>query len=384
MYAGSQGSSMFPTATVRPGAADSLANTMLRKNGVFWLGEDGNVWVAGHQGTHSAGRWDGNTANYWSSRGFSQIANPNPSRGGGRAAGDGRAVRGGGGGYYASGGGGYAAPPKQLDQAQLDSLIGLLSNYDIERDTDRSAAALKRDKNLNEKRGEYDKEEKKYKSKKTSTLQEFAGAKTNTDVNTRNTLENLISSLSTLGMGGSRALARQVLDAANRSNRQANATQAQNTQALDSAWNEFKTANEDDQAKINDQYNYDIAEADRKWGEKRQNTMYKVADVYNAADRTNDRSHWMNAGNSLNSLIANSRFLNPQYTGVARTMDTPDLADYSQDIAQYNTSGIGDGSAGVAGEGTSTPGNLALRAMAVNDKDLGVKKKTEGDLAYGV
>lgn len=39
-------------------------------NGVFWRGQDGNVWVKGANGTNSAGAWDDNTTKYWSDRGF--------------------------------------------------------------------------------------------------------------------------------------------------------------------------------------------------------------------------------------------------------------------------------------------------------------------------
>ena len=45
-------------------------------SGVFWRGADGQVWVKGHQGTNAAGAWDNNTTNYWSSRGFREIADP--------------------------------------------------------------------------------------------------------------------------------------------------------------------------------------------------------------------------------------------------------------------------------------------------------------------
>ena len=346
--------------------------------GVFWRGADGRVWVKGHRGTNAAGNWDGNTVNYWSSRGYQHIADPVASRGRAQGGGGGRRFYARGRGGY---GGGYVAPPKRLDQAQLDSLNGLLNTYDAARDTTKEKARITRDTRLNEKKKERETEEKKYKGKKLSTFQEFAGAKTNTDINTRNTLENLVSSLSTMGLGGARSLARQILDASNRANRQANATQAKNTQALEGAWNEFVAGNDADQAKINDQYNYDVAEADRKWGQDRQNTLYKMADVYNSADRGNERTELMRQGNALNGLIANSRFLNPQYTGTTRAMDTPDLAGYSQDIAQYNTAAIGGGN---ETDQTTTPGNLALRAIATNDDDLGVKKKTEGGLAYGV
>ena len=47
-----------------------------QSNGAYWIGADGNVYVKGHLGTNSAGRADANTANYWGSRGFNQIADP--------------------------------------------------------------------------------------------------------------------------------------------------------------------------------------------------------------------------------------------------------------------------------------------------------------------
>lgn len=55
-------------------------------NGVFWRGADGKVYVKGGSGTNAAGAFDNNTVNYWTSRGFAQIADPNPPQGGGSAA----------------------------------------------------------------------------------------------------------------------------------------------------------------------------------------------------------------------------------------------------------------------------------------------------------
>ena len=354
-------------------------------SGVFWLGEDGNVWVKGAGGTHSAGRWDGNTTNYWQSRGFSFIPNPNPSRQGG---GGFRGGFGGGGGFRGGfgGGGGYSAPAKKLDQDQINSLNGLLGVYDAKRNTQREKARLTHDAHVNEKQEERTKEKKKYDGKKLSTMQDFGMAKNDTDINTRNTLEGLISSLSTMGVGGSRALARRILSSANRSNRQANATYAKNSQALDTAWNEFDAANRNDLAKIEDQYKYDLAEADKEWGQNRQNTLYKMADVYNAADKHGERTRLMNEGNGLNGYISNARFVNPQYTGKLNVMAAPELSSYSQDIAKYDTSAIGnDGTELINPDGTTTPGNLAIKAVAMSDKDLGVKKRIEGeDPVYGV
>lgn len=357
-------------------------NAPQSSGGVFWLGEDGNVWVKGAGGTHSAGRWDGNTTNYWQSRGFSFIPNPNPSRrGGGGYVSGGGGFRGGFGG-----GGGYSAPAKKLDQDQINSLNGLLGVYDAKRNTQREKARLTHDAHVNEKQEERTKEKKKYDGKKLSTMQDFGMAKNDTDINTRNTLEGLISSLSTMGVGGSRALARRILSSANRSNRQANATYAKNSQALDTAWNEFDAANRNDLAKIEDQYKYDLAEADKEWGQNRQNTLYKMADVYNAADKHGERTRLMNEGNGLNGYISNARFVNPQYTGKLNVMAAPELSSYSQDIAKYDTSAIGnDGTELINPDGTTTPGNLAIKAVAMSDKDLGVKKRIEGeDPVYGV
>lgn len=277
------------------------------------------------------------------------------------------------------GGGGGGAPAKKLDTAQIASLDELLRSYDVIRDKAKKQAKLRQDEQRKTKDQERETEETKYQGKKVSALQDFAGAKTDTDLNTRETLENLMSSLSTLNLGGSRALTRQILNAANKSNRKANATQAQNQQGLDSAWNEYDAGYKDDITKIDDQYKYDTGEAERVWGQNRQNTLNKKADVYNAADYTGEREATMAEARGLTDHIVNSPFMNPQYTGKSRAMATPELADYQQDIATYDTSAIGADAAGLTPVAAGAmPGNLAVKAVAVNDKDLGVKKKLEG------
>lgn len=277
--------------------------------------------------------------------------------------------------------GGYVAPAKVLDQAALGSIDSQLAAYDTDRASAKTKAALKRAASLKEKEEEMARERAKFDGSKLSTLQEFGGAVQDTNINTRNTLENLVSSLSTLGLGGGRALTRQILDAANMSNRKANATQATNNRNLDNSFNEYTAGNENDVKKIQDQFGYDTGEADRQYFQNRQNALYKKADIYNAADRSGERQALMNEGNSLASLISGSAFLNPSYTGETRKMATADLGDYNQDIAKYDTTAIGTDGTPTAQGGA---GNLAIKAIAVNDKDLGIKKKTEGDIAYGV
>ena len=291
----------------------------------------------------------------------------------------------GNGGGNGNGNGGGAAP-KVLDEAKLRSLDAYLSDVDTVRDQAIERARLRREAAKREKEDEFNRETGKYEGEKLGVLQDFAGAKTDTDLNTRNTIENLMSSLSTLGLGGSRALMRQILDAANMSNRKANATQGENTRGLDSAYNEFKGGNENDKLKIEDQYGFDTGEAQKAWGKERQNTLHKKADVYNSANRAGERASIMQEADGLGSVISNAAFMNPQYTGASRAMATPELADYTQDIARYDTSSVGAGATGMTPVGTGvTPGNLAVKAMAVNDKDLGVKKKLEGvDPVLGV
>lgn len=272
-----------------------------------------------------------------------------------------------------------ASAPK-LDQSQIDSLLASLGIYDTDRDNAKRQAVIKRDTFKREKDEELKRERDKYNSKKQTVAQEYGTARTDTDLNARNTLQNLLSSLSILGMGGSRELTRQILAAANQSNRQANTTQAQNNQGLDSAFNEYKGGYDNDVRKINDQYGADVAGADKTWAEKRRDTLHRVGDVYGQADRTAERDNYMRQGDSLNSIIANSAFMSPSYTGESRAMATPELASYNQDVAQYDTTAIG----GDQANGTNVPGNLAMKAIAINDKDFGIKKKNESDLGYGV
>ena len=283
-------------------------------------------------------------------------------------------VTGGGGG----GGGGSSAP--KLDQSQIDSLLASLGIYDTDRDNAKRQAAIKRDTFKREKDEELKKERDKYNSKKQTVAQEYGTARVDTDLNARNTLQNLLSSLSTLGMGGSRELTRQILAAANQSNRQANTTQAQNNQGLDSAFNEYNGGYDNDVRKINDQYGADVAGADKAWAERRRDTFHRVGNVYGQADRTAERDNYMRQGDDLNSIISNSAFMSPSYTGESRAMATPELASYAQDVAQYDTTAIG----GDQANGANVPGNLAMKAIAMNDKDFGIKKKNEADLGYGV
>lgn len=343
--------------------------------GVWWRGANGHYYTNdGARGVVDRG------TSYSPPGGYSQIADPNPPK---QTGGTNKTASNTGGGAVL--GSSFAAPVKRLDEAQLRSLDSLIESLGTVKAESLKKAGIKRDTSKREKQEERTREEGKYQGKKLATLQDFAGAKTDTDLNTTATLENLVSSLSTLGLGGSRALTRQILDAANKANRKANATQATNNQNLDTSWNEYAVGNDNDLKKIDDQYGFDAGEAEKAYLSGRQNALYKKADVYNAVDDTGNRDAIMAEAAGLNAPISRAAFTNPAYTGEAKAMATPDLADYAQDIATYETAlDIGDGMTPVNADGSPAAGNLAVKAVAVNDKDLGVKKKTEGELAYGV
>lgn len=297
----------------------------------------------------------------------------------------GTGTSGGGGGWGISSGGGGGSTYAPLDQAQIDSLQALLTSYDIDRAKAKTKAGRTRDTRRAEKDREKEKERGKYESKTLTSKQDFGQALADTDINTRDTLENLLSSLAVMGMGGGRALTRQILGAANKANRQANVKQAQELKDLDSAWNEYQAGYQDDIEKIQDQYQHDIGEADRDWGQKRQNALNRMADVYGSAGRQGDRNRLMGEARNLSSFISNASFVNPQYSGKRREMATPELADYTQNIAMYDTTNAApDALTPVGADETTKSGNLAMRAVKRNRKDLGVKKRTEGELGYGV
>lgn len=344
--------------------------------GVWWKGANGHYYTNdGARGVVDRG------TSYSPPGGYSQIADPNPPE---NTGGQNRTASNTGGGV---GGSTFAAPVKRLDTAQLQSLDSLIDSLGTVKAESLKKAGIKRDTSKREKQEEREREDKKYQGKKVATLQDFNSAKVDTDLNTTATLENLVSSLSTLGLGGSRALTRQILEAANKANRKANATQATNNQGLDSAWNEYVVGNDNDVRKIDDQYGFDAGEAEKAYLSGRQNALYKKADVYNAVDDTGTRDAIMAEAAGLNAPISRAAFTNPAYTGEAKAMATPDLADYNQDIATYETAldlGDGTGVTPVAADGQTGAGNLAVKAIAVNDKDLGIKKKTEAELGYGV
>lgn len=94
--------------------------------GVFWIGNDGNVWVKGDRGTNSAGKVDSNSIQYWLNQGYDAIANPGNPNPGNKTPGDfgdqNTGTGGGGGTQYAN-----TDAARARIQANLNALDGLLA-----------------------------------------------------------------------------------------------------------------------------------------------------------------------------------------------------------------------------------------------------------------
>lgn len=56
--------------------ADVPQDVLNQQLGTFWRGADNNVYVAGSDGTNSAGSWTPQTSDYWSKMGYKQTADP--------------------------------------------------------------------------------------------------------------------------------------------------------------------------------------------------------------------------------------------------------------------------------------------------------------------
>lgn len=112
----------------RPGASNfnQWTGTMASPSGRgnFWVGQDGNVYVAGNNGTNSAGKADSNTVSYWAGKGFSQIPDPNRSTKTGGNTNTNQSTN----GYYGSGGNGSTSSWTPQNQALYDQSVGEINH----------------------------------------------------------------------------------------------------------------------------------------------------------------------------------------------------------------------------------------------------------------
>jgi hypothetical protein len=231
--------------------ADGTWHAPMKSNGVYWIGADGNVYVKGGSGTNSAGRADANTNQYWQSRGFGLIADPNPPKPGAQAA---AGSDGGGGGYGGGDGGGGvvyadsgysapAAPPKPDKSNDIALNNAGLSAVDSQLSTGLSSI----DAALAKIRGQYDIEstanEKLYGDQVVTNTNNLQKNKQTAYVNAAQGRQGLFGTLASLGAlnGDGISLANNaVKKGANDDLAGANDNFATNAQSLDTAIGTFR------------------------------------------------------------------------------------------------------------------------------------------------
>ena len=340
--------------------------------GITWKGQNGLWYAQGNNGKviKTGGRMDG----------LREVSDPNIK---GRQAGSAPKItqevggQGNAGGSVAYGGGGSTTPA--LDVAKIASLNDYLRALDNDRQKAFEKAKATWETSMNEKNREKEEQMKAYQAKLIQFEQELGETLNESNVNTADGLAALQSQLGTLGIGGEEALRRQILTNANIQNRKLNADYARNKQTQEAEWNKYQAGYNDDIKKINDQRDFNRGEAEKTWGQLRKNTLNQIADVYGDSNITAERQNYMNQANSLNDLITNSAFTNPSYKGQARAMETAQLADLAANVGTYQTQ-VNDASGGAV-QGSTMP---QVRAVSVNEKDAGIKKKQEGQIEYGV
>lgn len=207
-------------------------------NGVYWIGTNGQVYVKGGSGTNAAGAADNNTDNYWSSRGFVRIADPNP---GSTPQPTGRSGSLGGG---SAGTAADIADEQAYWQDQIANADQQLARFPQQEAVLRQNAEGAYRSAYDRLVGDKNTTERDYNTKRGQTVEDNIVAKNeiNTSVRNRNTgLQRLLGS-----RGAGNSSAAQILApfaAAQEGNKQRGAVQktyGRNIQGLDTAWGDYQ------------------------------------------------------------------------------------------------------------------------------------------------
>lgn len=335
-------------------------------NGVFWLGQDGNVWVKGAQGTNSAGKIDANSGQYWTKQGYSMISDPNRNPGGGNVSGSLADDRGTGYGgqvdtghnpayaggsvpsgstSYSSGDGGAAARQAAQDAARRAANEAARNNTQKAIDslgTELNTAYGNIDRESASIRSRYDNEaarnEADYKGETVNNNQSLLKNKQNSlqaGAQGARGLRSTLASIGALGGTGLQLANRAVTNSVNQDLGEASETAASNAMQLDKAINRFRDEDKDRRQELETQARNQRTAAEGRIESKRQNYFQKMADLFAAIDDSGNATSFLNRAGDLNQTIA-------QKTAVAATPFTRRAAAFTPgDLAEY-LAGTGD------------------------------------------
>lgn len=299
--------------------------------GTFWHGADGNVWVAGSQGTHSAGPWDSNTALYWTGKGYAPQADPLASQQSNTTNNTDPGTS------YGSGNGASAAaaaptaplyPDKSNDIAMQNAGLGQVDNTQnagIKSIEDAwSKIAGQYDGDLSTAGNEYNNET----TENTKDLETNKQTAMERAVSGRQGLFGTLASLGALNGDGIDLANRAVQKGANDDLTTASNSYATNQNGLDSGYNAYKQQEQRlrDQAESAKNNNEEQVKNDAV--KNRQSYLTNIANDYQDEGKTDQAKSYTDQAASLFPQIASTNVptINMAYSGGAYT--APTLSSY--------------------------------------------------------
>lgn len=311
-------------------------------NGVYWIGQDGNVWVKGSDGNVSnMGRPTGTPLKSGieaekGSIGAWYIDDPNPGNGGG------------------SSGSGSGGSNTTLNRAAIDATKQALGSLD----TEKSVGYKNIEDNFKALLGGYDRERSQNREDYTE------GTTTNSQNLTKNKqnallaasqglrgLRSVLAALGALGGTGSFLANRAVQTSANQDIGEASDTFATNSRNLDKAWSRFDTEDEQRRKEAQTTRENNRTALEGKILSKRQEIYQKLAELFGSGGDTAKAEGYLGAAGELNNPIAQkSRVGATPFVAKSAAFTPGDLATY--------LAGAGDKTVGVSNGASGSNGSL--------------------------
>lgn len=299
-------------------------------NGTFWKGADGNVYVAGSKGVNAAGQWDGNTQNYWTSRGFKMQSDPNAPKTPGVNS---NVI----GANTGASGGGTVYPDKSNDIAMQTAGLG-----NIQSGEDASLGKLTDTYNsvMGEYNGDLADANKSYTNNSNDNRNDLETNKGTALENARQGRQGLFGTLASLGAlnGSGIDLANEaVRRGANEDLKTASDNYATNQSTLDSGYTKYKK----DEQKLIDQanraYGNDQEQVKNDSAKQRQQFLINIANDYQDEGNTAKAKTFMDQASALFPEISQTSVPNMDigYSGGAYV--APTLNQY---VGQANNTSV--------------------------------------------
>lgn len=349
-------------------------------NGTFWRGADGKVWVAGHQGTNSAGNWNAGTTQHWTQRGFT--FQDDPLKNAGRTAdSDGGTGHGGQvdeGNFYvgsnnvatpatpgSGGDGGASARAAAAEAAQRAARQAALNNTQKSIDslgTELNVGYGNIDAEANAVRSRYQREaegnEKDYSTQTVNNNQSLLKNKQNAlqaAAQGARGLRSTLSSIGALGGTGQTLANRAVTNAANQDIGEASETAAGNARTLDTAIGKFRDEDRARREELEVSARNNRTALEGRVESKRQGFLQKMAELFSELGDAGQATNYLNQAGDLNNTIAAKTAVAQAPIAARGAAFTPGaLADYLAGTGDMTVSAeAGD----ATGEG-ATPGTI--------------------------